>query len=227
MDPVILYLAGSVGVSVAVSLVKRWRARVRRGQWQAQRATTIADAPDGKVVIVGTARRLPDSPRMWAPITGRECLAYDVEVLDTSGDVRRRVGGEARCATFVLEDGTGTAIVQLELASQTGPRIVEGELQLTADYDAKAGGTTEAPLRAVAELLRKLDIKFGFWTVRHCTEAVLVDGATVAVRGKARRTTDPDPQHVDEYRQAPTRLLLVGDADTALWISDTPSIVPR
>lgn len=226
LEPEIFYLLGSAGVGVVMTVVLRWRAWTRRSRWRAQRATAIADATDGVVVVIGTARRLANSPRILAPITGRECLAYEVEIIDRSSNFLRRLAAESRCATFLLEDGTGAAIVQLELASQDGPRVVEGELQLTADVRATAGGS-EAPSPAVEELLRRHNIEFGFWSGRLCREAVLLEGATIAVRGRARRTTDPDPQHVDEYRQAPTRLLVVGDAETELWISDTPSIVPR
>lgn len=211
------FLLAIGGASFAAQAIAANRGlRARRRVWRSTHVTTIAEASDGVVAIVGTVRRLPTSPCFPAPLSGRECLAYQVEGTNTTG----ALANEARCASFLLEDETGRAIVQLEVASQAGPRLVDAELQLTADWRT---GTERTGWGAVEEFLTKHRVLIGLSRV----EAILAEGATVAVRGRSRRTIEPDPQRVDDYRAAPSRLLLVGDAEVPLWISNDPALVRR
>src|SRR5438105_11695536 len=108
---VVLAIAAGVAI-VAASLVWNEKARIRRELRSALRVD-IAELREGRTGrIVG---KVGDGETLQAPFTARSCVFYEatVEEFRSSGKTGswRQVVREARGVPFVLDDGTGRAII--------------------------------------------------------------------------------------------------------------------
>lgn len=194
-------VAGSLGATVAFfTRDLRLKRRLRR-----MRPEDISAAREGRLVkIVGTLQ--PAAPQLAAPVSGRPCVYYHVwyEVLRTVIVQGARVeewgpGLElADACDFLVTDATGTAIVR-----------------------AKEAGLPEVAIRADAYVHAVSDDG-----AQRSHEAILAAGDVVAVFGTTQREVDSRSEPVG-YRDAPSRLVLRGDADAQrpLIISDDPAVV--
>ncbi len=98
-----------------ISLVL-WGLNLRRARAVADTATSrVASAPQGYVELVGSAKRYP-GPALVAPISKRECVWYRYLVEEKSGDEWRTVDRGNSDASFLLEDGSGEALVDPDWA---------------------------------------------------------------------------------------------------------------
>lgn len=183
------------------------------------RARPIAELGDGQLgKVVGRARAINDT--LAAPLTGRRCVYYvaTVEERRSSGKSSywKRIIYETHCVPFMLEDGSGRALVDATAA------------QLAVDFDgSSASGTFDDPNETERAFLARHHESGEGWffnrTLRY-REAVIAEGETISVLGSGTREPDPDAPPTAAYRgDAPTRLRLTSSHRYPLVISDDRS----
>lgn len=168
--------------------------------------------------VIGQARALGE--QLAGPLTGRPCVYYIAMVEEQRSTGRstywRTVASETRGVPFMIEDGTGRAIID-----PTGAQVA-----LNFDGNSKSGTFNNADPVQEAFLARHGQKSQGWVfnkTLRY-REAMIEIGETIAVLGSGTR--EPDPQAAPEaaYRGAPpTRLRLTSSPRFPLIISDDPS----
>lgn len=198
-----------VGASVLArrSLPKaQWGRRLR-----ALTKTQIADAKPGVVKIVGKVRRL--QPLLRAPLSDSECVGFEVEVYG-AGDKESTLIHDRSCHDFLVEDGTGVALVRGQDATlmlRLGPKLALGGVAA----DSRVGRYLEG---------RSVDpVMWGHWVTGR--ERLLEEGEAIVVCGHGRYAPDPDPRKVDDYRELPTRFVILAEPGSPLLVSNDPTLV--
>jgi len=200
-------MVGAIGAGAVVFTLFTQNERIRRTLRNApsKRISEVTD--DEQAKVVGRVRALGEL--LVAPITGRDCVAYSVTVLEQSD--RGSAIRETKAMPFALDDGSGRALVDptdARIAIDNGATVQTGMLN--------------DPTPAAEDLLRRHGKR-----PRHSLlyrEAVVTDGESIAVLGAGTREPDPDAPPVESYRGAPrTRLRLTSSAKHPLVISDDPS----
>ena len=209
MSPSEVFAAGMI-----VMAGVRW---VRRRQWgprwklRLAKRASLGELPEGKVArIVGTARSA--GATLEAPLSGRTCLAYFVQVegleraqkgRDAWKGIIKVLGG----VPFAIDDGTGRALVDPQ----------DAEITLELDAAAEVGETNA---RAVAFFHRQGKvIPRGRLRYR---EGVIEEGERVAVLGAGVREPDPDAAPTSYRGEQPTRLVVASSPKHRVVISDRP-----
>jgi hypothetical protein len=203
------------GISAAIASWY-WSAATRiRRALRGAKPMSIADAPEGAVVRLDG--RVLDGETLEAPLTGRRCVYYlaivEEFVAGSTPDSWRELAREARGVSFVIEDGTGRAIVDPDGA------LVDVEIDRTA-----SSGTFDEPTAAQAAFLARRDVKLSGWsagkTLRY-REGVFEIGEPIAVMCRPVREPDPGASREVGYRDAPgTRLRVGGSARYPILLSD-------
>ncbi|MEO7729522.1 MAG: hypothetical protein ABIY55_01010 [Kofleriaceae bacterium] len=202
----------AVGGYSVVSQDRRAAERVKRALSQAKRYA-ISDLPeDVPGRVVGTVRPLRET--LVAPLSQRSCVYYVVEVREKFGDHYRIVFRESNGAPFIVEDGTGRAIVDPSRALSA----------LDFDDRSHSGGLLAPNMAAAAFLAKFEQSTTGWWllykTFEYC-EAVIEAGNVVEILGSAVREPDPDAPRSGGYRDAPaTRLRFSSSPKMPLLVSD-------
>jgi hypothetical protein len=193
------------------------------------RPTKIVETRDGGMVkLVGRVRFL--SPPLEAPFSGRPCAQYRVIVEGVVRDRVARRGGfrgwsqatlihEERAVDFLLEDGTGCALVRMACAA----------VAVDMDYNTNSGIFRD-PSERVEALLARHGQKGNaedFNRRLRCREGVLEENDEVAVLGRARYETDADPGAgtLGGYREDPRRLVIGAPPGAGVLVSDDSSVV--
>ncbi len=168
--------------------------------------------------VIGQARALGEE--LKGPLTGRRCVYYIALVEEQRSTGRssywRTIASETRGVPFMLEDGTGRAIVDPNGA----------QVALDFDGNSKSGTFNQAdPVQE--QFLAKHGQKSEGWvfnkTLRY-REAMIEVGETIAVLGSGTREPDPNAAPEAAYRGAPpTRLRLTSSSKFPLIISDDPA----
>lgn len=168
--------------------------------------------------VIGQARVLGE--QLQGPLTGRACVYYIAMVEEQRSTGRstywRTIAQETRGVPFMLEDGTGRAIVDPNGA----------EVALDFDGNSKSGTFNNAdPVQE--QFLARHGQKSEGWvfnkTLRY-REAMIEIGETIAVLGSGTREPDPNAAPEAAYRGAPaTRLRLTSSPRFPLIISDDPA----
>jgi cbb3-type cytochrome oxidase subunit 3 len=168
--------------------------------------------------VIGQARALGEE--LKGPLTGRRCVYYIAIVEEQRSTGRssywRTIASETRGIPFMLEDGTGRAIVDPNGA----------QVALDFDGNSKSGTFNQAdPVQE--QFLAKHGQKSEGWvfnkTLRY-REAMIEVGETIAVLGSGIREPDPNAAPEAAYRGAPpTRLRLTSSPKFPLIISDDPA----
>jgi len=168
--------------------------------------------------VIGRAQVLGE--QLAGPLTGRRCLYYIAMVEEQRSTGRstywRTIASETRGVPFVLEDGTGRAIVDPNGA------------QVALDFDGNSkSGTFNAADPVQEQFLARHGQKSQGWvfnkTLRY-REAMIEVGETIAVLGSGVREPDPNAAPEAAYRGAPaTRLRLTSSPRFPLIISDDPA----
>lgn len=213
---VVLAVVAGVAI-VAASLVWNEKARIRRELRGAPRVD-IADLREGRTGrVVG---RVGEGETLQAPFTGRSCVFYEatVEEYRSSGKTGswRQVVREAVGVPFVLDDGTGRAIVD-----PRGARVAV-DLDMTT-----RSGTFDDATPVEEQFLSRHGLRSTGWVFNKSfryREGVIEIGETIAVMGQGVREPDPDAVgKVGGYRSGPpTRLRLGGSARHPILLSDAP-----
>jgi hypothetical protein len=160
-----------------------------------------------------------------SPLTGRTCAYYEILVeeyhsgTDDDGYWETMIQ-ESQGQDFVIEDDTGTAIVN----------PIGAQVALTVDSRTKSG-TFDAPTEQERNYLNSHGQEgegwWGFNKSLRYREGILEAGEAVAVLG--RGVKEPDPDGVEQargYRSAPPmRLRMRGSQKGPLLISDDTSTV--
>ncbi len=172
----------------------------------------LSEATLGRVV--GRAAVLRD--QLTAPLTGRACVHYIAKVEQQQGKSWRTIITEERGVPFVLDDGTGRAIVEAQHA------------RIALDFDSRSSsGTFDDPTEIERAFLDKHGQTGQGWIFNkqlRYREAIIEVGETVAVLGAGTREPDPEAAPPADYRgDQPTLLRLTSSASYPLVISDDPS----
>ena len=170
--------------------------RIRRLLRRA-RTIPIRDVRDGQVAKVVGRVRPPGEP-LIAPLTGRKCVYWEIEVTEWEGTRARQITRTHDQRDFVIEDGTGRALVATRRSA------------IAAKIDARWARHDDENARA-REALRALGIKAydGVGAARQLTysEAVIEVGEQIAASGRCSWESDPDPDpFAGTYRDMPRRL---------------------
>jgi hypothetical protein len=213
---VVLAIAAGVAI-VAASLVYNEKARIRR-QLRAALRVDIAELREGRTGrVVG---KVGDGETLQAPFTQRSCVFYEatVEELRSSGKTGswRQVVREARGVPFVLDDGTGRAIID-----PNGARV-DVDIDMTT-----RSGTFDDATPVEEQFLTRHGLRSTGWMFNKSLryrEGVIEIGETIAVMGQGVRVPDPDAVgKVGGYRSGPpTRLRLGGSPRHPILLSDAP-----
>jgi hypothetical protein len=177
----------------------------------------IADAAEG--VTIEIAGTIVSGATIEAPLTGRACVHYDLEIVEESRGtgapglgVRRGYGlhitpgrlHEVRGVTFTIEDDTGRALID-PAGAEIHPVAIAREMTIGDPTVRQRALLVQHHMHARQNRFR---------------EGVLAIGDRVAVIGTAVREPDPDgAARAHGYRgDTPTRLRLGGSAKHPLVI---------
>lgn len=187
---------GLIAAAVVVTLFFTWQIRSRAEQV----ADTLAQIPLVAVADVpaaGTARVEGQAqlvePSLSAPLSGRACAYYEMELagLKTGARLRRKAQGRE----FLLADATGTALVRLEASATAAPGSTAMVVAID-DAHCREGRLVEIPADRRDAALRLLgepapaERDLGDIRYREC---VLPAGARVAVAAAATAQHTPPP----------------------------------
>ncbi len=168
--------------------------------------------------VIGQARAIGD--HLAGPLTGRPCVYYIAIVEEQRSTGRssywRTVATETRGVPFMIEDGTGRAIVDPNGA----------QVALDFDGNSKSGTFNKADPIQEAFLARHGQKSEGWVfnkTLRY-REAMIEIGEKISILGSGTREPDPHAAPEAAYRGAPaTRLRLTSSPRFPLIISDDPA----
>lgn len=213
----VLWLLG-IGVMAAIGGAVHYfseESRIKR-TLRAARPWPIAELPEDTLGrVIGRAAQLDGV--LTAPITGRTCVFYVVEVLEKRGKSHATLIREETGVPFVLTDDSGRAIVD-----PTGAKLA-----LTTDASTTSGSLDDATPVEEAFLARhgKSSRGWVFNKVLTYREAIVEVGERVAILGAGVREPDPDAGPGEGYRGGPpTRLRLTSSSRYPLLISDDLSV---
>jgi hypothetical protein len=178
--------------------------------------TPLREAVEGRRVKVSGVID-PESARLKAPISGRACAAWLVDLEQGSNNGWEEVLTEWRSDDFVIVDDGVNARIE----------VADADLVYERDADAVSGWGQPTPM-ALREFLRKHGQKeasfFGDTQPWRSREGALEAGERVVIVGTARREVDPSPRAIGgAYREPPTRLVFSASARSPLWILDGPA----
>lgn len=177
---------GLIAAAVIVTLLFTWQIRSRAEQVADALAraplVAVADVPaQGTARVEGRAQLV--EPSLLAPLSGRQCAYYELELVGLQGGagLRRKAQGRA----FLLADASGTALVRLEGSASTAPGSAVPSVVVAIDEVYCRQGTLaeisdarrDAALRLLGE---RAPIERELGEIRY-RECVLPAGAAVAV----------------------------------------------
>jgi hypothetical protein len=217
-----LILAGTL-VLVVWAIVRVPGRRTRR-LLRRLRRSEVGAAKDGPVMIVGTLKLI--GPPLRGPLSKRPCALWDVVVTEWRGQSEDRLIEDRMALDFLVDDGTGVALVR---AAQMSGRLPGGHIELAIVQDRKySSGILEDATLDLEQFLGRYDKKStGMILNRRLVyrEGVFEPGERIAVYGYARREVDPDPASMgDGYRDRPMRLV-IEPLGGKIHLSDEPEVM--
>jgi hypothetical protein len=202
-------LVTATGIAMASAIRRQTDEHRRLRAWMlATQRSTIAEATEGAVVrLVGTVVFL-DGQSVEAVVTGRRCALYEAVLENVSEEVGRETGGVA----FAIDDGTGRAVVDPDLARVT----------LYKDAVGRGEQLVNPTERERAFLSRHMPAEDAWMAKRlyGWREGVLEEGERIAVCGVVIREADPSPNALRDYRQDAVRIRIAGGKHAPVAISD-------
>lgn len=180
--------------------------------------TPIAEAAEGQLVKVTGTLVVADQPGLEAPVTGRSCVGYVIEIKE-----RMQSGATANWETlvtkedavvFLVEDDTGRAFVKAEGAHLVLVRDGHVQSGLLSDHSERAKAFfAEQGTESQQALWKKKAVRF--------EEGVLEPGEEVSVLGVA--AWEDVPEAMRGETNAARWLTLTAPPDAILTISDDPA----
>jgi hypothetical protein len=199
---VVLLIVGAIAV-VRIIAAERERAAKRRRMRAAPRE--IVDS--ALVTLTGTVK-LHGEP-LDAPLSGKRCVAFRVSVRLYEQTSRRR--------RRLLEHKFAAAMTPFTLVTDHGDVLVDGS---TCDLLLRPAPVIPRKIERDERLMARLDIR-GSAADAGFDEALVAEGATIAVHGIAREEVAADGAGETGFREAPRRIRLTGD-DTHPLTIDRP-----
>ena len=186
--------------------------RLRAWMLQTKRST-IAEAREGAVVrLVGTVVFL-DGKTVEAGVTGRRCALWQAVLERFTDEVGRESGGVA----FAIDDGTGRAVIDPDLA------------RVTLHKDAtNRGQQLVSPTEREQAFISRYMPAEDAWMARRLyswCEGILEEGERIAVCGVVIREADPNPNAVRDYREPALRIRIGGSRSPPVAISDEADVL--
>lgn len=185
----------------------------------------LANAARGPRRIAGMVVAVSDP--LIAPLTGRACVSYETQVVRAVGlgldpwDLKFQVVLEKRCVPFLIDDGTGSVVVD----------TAHAELLLGTDVDR---WSSERDADAPAE--NAFLARFGqrrrgllFEKRLHFTESIIEVGERIAVMGVPVHGPDPSTSSDSPYREYPTESSpprMARSSRSALVVTDDLKFAP-
>lgn len=206
-------------VSGSVAVAARWVWRRTRAPHRPVGDALVTTVEWFPADDVGRLRGLavPLGAPLRAPLTDRPCVGYELRISEHRNDETIELVHEVRWAPFLLDDGTGRALIDPSVAPVTwlvGAIVTQSGL---ADDATPAERALLARYRQAAEA-------GGFNRSLTYVERAITVGELVSVRGHGVREADPAPAAASLTRGAPpTRLRLVTTPATPLAISTVPA----
>jgi hypothetical protein len=177
------------------------RARARR-RLERGRRTTIADRE-----IVTLSGKVRARETIASPLSGRECVAYEA-----IGNLRQQAFGHAGVETERLVELDMTTF---ELVTDEGVVIVEGEV---ADIALAPIPIIPRKLAKEQEFLERHARSAHLASSSGFEEVLVENGAKIAVQGMAVVEQANESNAERGYRDAPTRIRIIGHVDHPLTI---------
>lgn len=227
-----------------------WRANFSAAAWvrrarRTARRVSIAGARHGdRIEITGRLRRV--RAPLVGPLSGRACAFYRTTVqrklpAEPAGE-RHTVIDESRCcARLLVDDGTGTALVEVGTSNVMFnptvlfPTDLHGATAVLRMATPPDGHILSGPHSKLEAFLSRRGIWISGWGImgelHHVSglwyrEATLEEGQTVTVVGRCSWEADPAPQADRGYRDAPQRLRIASHGDLPLLISGRLQTAP-
>lgn len=190
--------------------MRRLRRRFRKAT-----AFTIEALPEDTLGRI-TATAQPHILPLTAPISGRACVYWVLEVIENLGEdlPSRRLVRAQHGVPFVLEENGARAIVEPDSALTS----------LVFDHVSSSNGSSNADHMQRAVIAAHLAHRNFAHTVELVyQEAIIEVGEKVAVLGSGTREADPDGAPTAAYREGGrTRLRLTSSEKYPLAITDDP-----
>jgi hypothetical protein len=180
-------------------------------------STAISQVQEGAVVkLVGELRFPTGAEPLVAPISERPCAYFRVAITEGTGKHREQVLEVEEGQDFLLEDGSGRALVRVEGAGF----VVRGDhINLQA---------SEAARRVTAYVAANAHRVRGTWdgtSPRSAAEHLLREGEKVAVVGQVTWEPDPDPGASGQsYREQARRAVVRAPRGGKVHITDDPQL---
>jgi hypothetical protein len=216
----LLIIVVALGTFLGLALYFSRDARIKRAIRNAALETTrdFQDRTIGK--IQGTVRYL-DEP-LEAPLSARPCAYYEALVEEYRSNGKSGSWHEIICERkgqdFLLEDEAGVARISMHGA----------EVAVVKDSHHRSG-TFNAATPELEAFLAKHGRSSKGWVFNknlRYKEGVLEAGEIVAAYGLGTREPDPDPRAATGgYRDQAMRLVLSGNAEMPLHVTDDPSVL--
>lgn len=213
----LLPLIALCGVSGIVWVLGRPTVRVRTQRALRQaRAIPIGGFPDGAISkVVGVVRYRGEPLR--APLSGRPCACYVVQVFEDDGLGGTLLLREVRMNDFIVEDQTGAAVV---LAG-----AVDDAIMLDARFASHPFQPTSAAMETL--LRRHKQSSLGAADTQRSLryeEGVLEEGERVGVYGQGALRADAAAV-CGAYRNDPRRLTISAPRGGSLLLTDEVSLL--
>lgn len=181
---------------------------------------------DGLVRVTGRAR--PVGALLQAPISGRQCLAYEIVV---RGAMLQLVLERREVAAFAVEDQSGEMPVDTSSPCELS---LEHDLVASTNFDKRRNhylpeSPGPLPHPRLIEVLRQAGIEpyeGGRLLTFSYGEGILGPDELVSVGGIAEDVVDPTGERPD-LRAPPQRRMLHGTDDCPLLISDAKHVTRR
>ena len=162
----------------------------------------------GRAKVRGAAE--PHNALLEAPITGRPCVFYHLDVSEWSNGTKTPLLVQSSHELFRLVDATGSALVdpeEVELGLRSG--LVHGHSSMyLAQHRALLKGHGMGMLDDYGEL-RSLSFR----------ETIIPPGSKICAMGTIRH--EADPSGAASYREQPTQIILGSDAEFPLLLRDS------
>ena len=222
--PLILVLALLLGVVLVVFVVAAARRDRSLLRWlRGFPRLAVRDVAGQGVVARVSGRVVAVGPPLLAPISGKPCVYYCVEIFHFEPNRRvplapgrTSVASEVQGRDFAIEDETGRALVRMP-----DPETVRAVPEPHRHYAADLVQGAAPELAAHLERWQKLAAESGFSSAIFYVETSVGPGDELLVVGEARTEPDPAPEPAQGgLRSTPERAVIVGSAAQPLLFAD-------
>ncbi|MFK8000701.1 MAG: hypothetical protein AB8H86_13970 [Polyangiales bacterium] len=173
----------------------------------------IGSSKEGAVVHIRGTVRAGGGDLLLAPLSGRPCVAWTLNVSEDRGNNFGTVHDERTLRPFFVDDDHDTAFVT-PVASR-----------LSLIEDTKFDSLIDKPVPGLVAHLKKGDFEMRPQARYIVREGILSEGEPIAVVGRGRWESDP-MRSGEGYRSIGRRLVVTNGPGGAVHITDDPSL-PR